>query len=264
MELLKIRTDQFEGPLDLLLFLIQKNEMDVSAISLHKITDQYVQYITMMRELNFDVASEFLVMAATLIHLKSKRLLPGDDELTQSNDPDAPPSEEELVRRLLEYKKFQEAGRKMAELPMFGRDIFPRPGVTPPEKQTVWKELDLTGLTLAFQDVLRRSRSRSRVIIREVTSIPERINEIAKILKVGELSEFASIMSPEPDRTEIIVTFIALLELARLKKLKLYQNETFGSIYLTLTESVSELDPALMTGFQYNNKKKIEEMALNG
>lgn len=264
MELLKIRTDQFEGPLDLLLFLIQKNEMDISAISLHRICDQYVQYIEMMRELNFDVASDFLVMAATLIHIKSRRLLPQDDLGVSESAADIAPSEEELVRRLLEYKKFQEAGRKMIEMPMLGRDISPRPNVAPPERQTVWREMDLTELTLAFTDVLKRSRSRSRVIIREPTSIPERIAQIGAILKVGELSEFASIMSPEPDRSEIIVTFIALLELARLKKLKLYQNETFGSIYLTLTETVSELDPKLVTGFHYNNARRIEELAVHG
>lgn len=263
MELLKIRTEQFEGPLDLLLFLIQKNEMDISAISIHKICDQYVQYIEMMRELNFDVASDFLVMAATLIHLKSRRLLPQDDMITTAEAGDLPTSEEELVRRLKEYKAFQEASRKMLELPMLGRDIFPRPNVAPPERQTVWKEMDLTGLTLAFQDVLKRSRNRNKVIIREPTSIPERIAQIGKVLKVGELSEFASIISPDPDRTEIIVTFIALLEMARLKKLKLYQNETYGSIYLTLTESVDELDPKLVTGFHYNNARRIEELAVN-
>lgn len=263
MELLKIRTDQFEGPLDLLLFLIQKNEMDISAISLHRITDQYVQYIEMMRELNFDVASDFLVMAATLIHLKSKRLLPMDDEATSGKAEDLGPSEEELVRRLLEYKKFQEAGKKLAEMPMLGRDFFPRPNVTPPEKQTIWRELDLTELTLAFQDVLKRSRNRSKVIIREPTSIPERIAQLAQILKVGEMTEFASILSDEPGRTEIIVTFIALLEIARLKKVKMYQNTTFGSIYITLTESLTELDPTLLTGFKYN-AKKIEELAVHG
>lgn len=263
MELLKIRTEQFEGPLDLMLFLIQKNELDISAISIHQITDQYVQYIEMMRELNFDVASEFLVMAATLIHFKSRRLLPQDDEATTSSDSDLPTSEEELVRRLNEYKRFQEASRKIYDLPMLEREIFTRPGVTAPEKQTVWKEMDLTGLTLAFQDVLRRTRARSRVIIREPTSIPERINQIIKLLKVNELTEFSSIISAEPDRTEIITTFIALLEMARLKKMKIYQNETFGSIYLTLTESLNELDPSLVTGFQYNNKKTIEELVVH-
>jgi segregation and condensation protein A len=263
MELLKIRTDQFEGPLDLLLFLIQKNELDISGISIHAITDQYLQYIEMMRELNFDVASEFLVMAATLIHIKSKKLLPGEEETASGDADELPTSEEELVRRLQEYKRYQEAGRRLNDLPMLGRDFFERPGVVPPEKQTVWKEMDLTGLTLAFQDVLRRSRSRTKVIAREAISIPERIAQLGRILKVNELTEFASIMSEEPDRTEIVVTFVALLELARLKKLRIYQNEAYGSIYLTLTESLSELDPTLLTGFQYTTKK-IEELATHG
>lgn len=264
MELLKIRTEQFEGPLDLLLFLIQKNEMDISAISIHQITDQYVQYIELMRELNFDIASEFLVMASTLIFLKSKRLLPQDETHVSANSVDEPMSEQELVRRLIEYKRFQEAGQKISELPILDRDIFTRPNVTAPEKQTIWRELDLTELTIAFQDILKRSRTRSRVIIREPTSIPERISQIIKILKKDEMTEFASILSAEPDRTEIIVTFIALLELSRLKKMKLYQNETFGSIYLTLTEQIDELDPSLVTGFQYNNHRRIEEMAVHG
>lgn len=255
MELLKIRTEQFEGPLDLLLFLIQKNELDISAISIHKITDQYVQYCELIRELNFDDASEFLIMAATLIHLKSKRLLPDETAgQTEQSADGMPTSEEELVRRLLEYKRYQEAGRKIAEFPMLGHDFFTRPNVPPPEKQTVWKELDLTGLTLAFQDALKRSRKRNRIIVREPTSIPERIAELGRLLKVGEMTEFAAVLSEDCDRAEITVTFIALLELARLKKLKLYQNEVFGTIYLTLCESLSEFDPELATGFEYKVK----------
>lgn len=263
MELLKIRTEQFEGPLDLMLFLIQKNELDISTVSIHQITDQYVQYCELIRELNFDMAAEFLLMAATLVHLKSKRLLPQDETAANAGGSSAADeilSEEELVRRLQEYKKYQEAGRRLAELPKLGVDVFNRPDVPPPEKQTVWKELDLTSLTLVFQDVLKRSRKRSKVIIREPTSIPERIMQIAKICKVGEMVEFAAIISAEPDRTELIVTFIALLEIARLKKLKLYQNETFGTIYLTLTESLDEFDPKMASGFQYNNRKAIEDM----
>lgn len=263
MELLKIRTEQFEGPLDLMLFLIQKNELDISNISIHKITDQYVQYVEFMRELNFDIASEFLLMAATLIHLKSKRLLPNDDEMQSSNPDDniLPKSEEEIVRRLQEYRRFQDAARNLTTLPVLNRDVSARPNVPPPEKQTVWKELDITGLTLVFQDVLKRSRKRTKIIIREPTSIPERITALVKILKVDEMTEYASLMSAEPDRSEIIVTFIALLELARLKKIKIYQNETFGSIYVTLTEVIGEFDPKLATGFQYN-VNKIEEMAI--
>ncbi|MGE4234613.1 MAG: ScpA family protein [Bacteriovoracia bacterium] len=263
MELLKIRTDQFEGPLDLLLFLIQKHELDISEISISKITDQYLQYIELMRELNFDVASEFLVMAATLIHIKSKRLLPSDeDESKTGEDSDLPLTEAELVARLREYKQFQEAAQKLADLPLLGRDIVSRPNVYPPEKQTVWKELDITGLTLAFQDVLKRSRHRSQVVIREPTSIPERIAELGKLLLPNEMTEFASLMSEEPTRSEIVVTFIALLELARLKKIKIFQHEIFGSIYIQLVASLDTFDPTLATGFSYN-VRKIEELAVS-
>lgn len=264
MELLKIKTQQFEGPLDLMLFLIQKNELDISALSLHQITDQYVQYVNLMREIDFDLASEFLVMAAALIYLKSKRLLPADDEVVTVSDQELPQSEAEILRRLAEYKRFQEAGQRLLELPRVDETVFTRPNVLPPERQTVWKEIDLTVLTLSFQDVLRRSRRRSRIIIRESISIPERIVEIGKILKVNELTEFSSILTPDSPKIEIVGTFVALLEMSRLKKLKIFQNEVFGSIYLTLTEELSDFDPKLVTGFQYRAHQNILEFATAG
>lgn len=264
MELLKIRTEHFEGPLDLLLFLIQKNEMDVSEISIHHITDQYVQYIEIMRELNFDVASEFLLMAATLVYLKSKRLLPESQLealLPVSEGPAL--TEAELVRKLLEYKKYQKVAKDLSKQPLLYQDVFPRPNVAPPEKQMIWNELDITGLTLAFQEILRRARQRTHVIIREPLSIAECILRLAKILKPNEPTEFSSILSVEADRSEIVVTFVALLELTRLKKIQIFQNELFGSIYLILLESIDEFDPKLVTGFQYN-VKRIEELAIHG
>ncbi len=256
MNILKIRTEQFEGPLDLMLFLIQKNELDISAISIHKITDQYVQYCEMIKELNFDAASEFLVMAATLIHLKSKRLLPEENIAIAPSDSAEPEiTEEELVRRLQEYKKFQMVGNKLSEIPRLNIDVFTRPNVPPPEKQTVWKEVDISNLTVVFQDVLKRSRKRSKVVIREPISLQERIIQLGQILKVGEMTEFAALFSVEPERFEIIVTFIALLEISRLKKLKIYQNETFGTIYLTLSSTIDVNDPTIATGFQYYLKQ---------
>lgn len=264
MELLKIRIDQFEGPLDLMLFLIQKNELDISSISLHQITDQYVQYVNLMRELNFDVASDFLVMAATLIYIKSKKLLPGGDDeapLTDGDDDGLPRSEADILRRLRELQSFQEASRRILELPRLNVDIFTRPNVPPPEKQTIWKEMDITQLSLAIQDVLKRARKRTKVIIRESISLPERIAALGRILKVGEMTEFSSVISSESTKGEIVVTFIALLELARLKKLKVFQNEAFGTIYLTLTEEIDSLDPKLMTGFQYQARTSINEAA---
>lgn len=261
MNILKIRTEQFEGPLDLMLFLIQKNELDISAISIHKITDQYVQYCELIKELNFDAASEFLVMAATLIHLKSKRLLPEENVGITSSDSQEPEiTEEELVRRLQEYKRFQMMGVKLSEIPRLNVDVFTRPNVPPPEKQSVWKEVDISNLTVVFQDVLKRSRKRSKVIIREPISLQERIIQLASILKVNEMTEFGSIFSADPERFEVIVTFIALLEISRLKKLKIYQNETFGTIYLTLTSPIDVNDPTIASGFQYK-VKELQTMA---
>lgn len=254
MELLKIRTDQFEGPLDLMLFLIQKNELDISAISIHR-PDQYVQYCELIREINFDTASEFLLMAATLIHLKSKKLLPEEKlETLDSSEDGLPQSEEELVRRLMEYKKFQGAGGKFHELPQLNKDVFTRPNVPPPEKQTIWRELDLTEMTLTFQDVLKRSRKRTKIIIREPTSIPEKIAQLGTILKEGVMTPFEGLMPEEADKSDIVVTFIALLELSRLKKIRFYQNEVFGSIFVTLTQSLESFDGNLVTGFQYNKE----------
>ncbi len=283
MELLKIKTEQFEGPLDLLLFLIQKNELDISAISIHKITDQYVQYVETIycvgfasqlvactsrassdkssgKELNFDNASEFLVLAATLIYLKSKKLLP-DLELEEGilQDELLVSSEEELVARLREYKKLKEASKELLKRPLLGEHVFTRPNIIPPEKQKIWKELDVTALTLVFQKLLKRTRQRTKIVLKEPISLPERIIELSKILKVGELTEFSSILSSDPDRQEIIVTFLALLELSRLCRVKIFQNDVFGSIYLTLTENIQELNAALITGFEYR-----KEMALHG
>jgi len=267
MDILKIRTEQFEGPLDLMLFLIQKNELDISTVSIHKITDQYLQYCELIKDLNFDSASEFLVMAATLIHLKSKRLLPQDDLNQNKIDTNENEilSEEQLVQRLLEYQKFQKAAQTIQKLPQKNVDVFTRPNVPPPEKQTVWKELDLTELTVVFQTILKKSRKRQKVIIREPTSIPEKIMELAKILKVGKLVEFEKLFENQPNRSQIIVTFIALLEIARLKKVRLYQNEVFGTIYVNLIESLDDFNVELATGFNYNSNplKELQANATN-
>ncbi len=252
MDLLKVRTSQFEGPLDLMLFLIQRNELDISSISLHQITDQYVQYVNLMREINVDIASEFLLMASILIYIKSKKLLPGgDDGALLADDTELPKSEEELLRRLRELKAFQEAGYKILALPRLGVDVFSRPNVPAPEKHLIWKEMEMTGLALAIQDVLRRSRKRTKIIIRESISLPERIMQLGQLLTVGVRTEFSKIINEDMTRTDIVVTFIALLELARLKKLRVMQNESFTEIYILLYEPIDALDPTLMTGFQY-------------
>ena len=263
MDLLKVRTSQFEGPLDLMLFLIQRNELDISSISLHQITDQYVQYVNLMREINVDLASEFLLMASILIYIKSKRLLPGgDDDSLFTDESDLPKSEDEILRRLRELKTFQEVGSKILELPRLGVDVHSRPNVPAPEKHLIWKEMEMTGLALAIQDVLKRSRKRTRIIIRESISLPERIMQLGEVLKLGERTEFSKIINEDMTKIEIVVTFIALLELARLKKLRVMQNESFTEIYIELYETIDALDPKMMTGFQYKAHDSVTAAAV--
>ena len=163
----------------------------------------------------------------------------------------------------MEFKIYQRGAIDLSNQPLLYQDVFPRPNVAPPEKQMIWNELDITGLTLAFQEILRRARHRTHVITREPLSIVECILRLSKVLKLNEPTEFSKILSTEADRTEIVVTFVTLLELTRLKKIQIFQNELFGSIYLILLESIDEFDPKLVTGFQYN-VKRIEELAIHG
>ncbi len=248
-----------------MLFLIQKNELDISNISLHLITDQYLQYVNLMRELDFDLASEFLVMAAALIHLKSRRLLPNDD-LTGTELKDIlekPLDEAEILKRLKEYQRFQDAAKTLSELPKLDETVFARPNVLPPEKQFFWKEVELTEMILAMQDVLRRTRKRTRVIIRESISIPERIGRMAKLLSLGEMKEFTTLLPESSVRIDVVGTFVALLEMARLKKIRVYQAEAFGSLFIQLVEEIGELDPKLVTGFQYRAHQNVTDLAMS-
>src|ERR1700744_6167367 len=139
-----IRLETFEGPLDLLLYLIQSHELDISKVSIGKITDQYLAYVRLMQELNFDAASEFLVMAATLLHWKSRALLPQENKgQAGAENAEEGLSQEELVRQLLEHQRFLEAGENLARLPHLGADVFSRANSKPPIEK-VWREMNLS------------------------------------------------------------------------------------------------------------------------
>lgn len=245
-----IRLESFEGPLDLLLYLIQSHELDISRISIGRITDQYLAYVRLMQELNFDVASEFLVMAATLLHWKSKALLPQEQKADANGQNGEEPelTQEELIRQLLEHQRFRAAGEDLAQLPKLGEDVFNRPNRRPPIER-VWKEMDITDLALSYQDMLTRARKRTQVLKKETVSIAERIMEFATKLEVGKRSEMRSLMGVAPERPEIVVTFLASLELARLKKLRVYQEQTYQEIYLELLQSLIGFDLDLASGF---------------
>lgn len=244
-----VRLESFEGPLDLLLYLIQSHEMPISKISVSRITDQYLAYVRLMQELNFDTASEFLVMAATLLHWKSKALLPDEKKDGASAGPaDEIFSQEDLVRQLLEHQRYRAAGESLAQLPRLHEDVFtrqnPRAAVV-----KVWKEMNITDLATGYQDMLVRMRKRTRILKKETVSLSEKIIELCDKLKPGVLTEMRALLSMTPTRPEIVVTFLASLEFSRLKKLRLHQEGIYQPIFLELIDSLKNFDLALASGF---------------
>lgn len=246
-----IKLESFEGPLDLLLYLIQSHELDLSRISIGRITDQYLAYVQLMQELNFDIASEFLVMAATLLHWKSKTLLPQEDKAGASAlEDDLALSQEDLIRQLLEHRRFSAAGEELARLPKLGEDVFSRPNRRPPIER-IWAEMNITKLATSYQDMLVRARRRKTVLKKETVSLTDRIVEFSDRLKLGELTSMKKLLSAMPTKPEVVVTFLASLELARLRKLKLYQEVRYEEIYLELIEAIKDFDLQLARGFDH-------------
>ena len=234
----EIKLDIFEGPLDLLLYLIRKNEIDIYNIPIALITEQYLSYLEMMRSLNLDLAGEYLVLASTLIHIKSKLLLPPDeseDEEEEGRDPRA-----ELVRQLLEYQAFKDAALSLDGRPLLDRDIFTR-GAAPEEpaaaeeEEEAIVELDVFELFTAFRRIVDRlDRKEDMEIDAEKMSLTDRINEIMERLSAEGQITFADLLEDRGNRRRIIYTFLAILELMKLRMIRACQSGPFGPIRLFL------------------------------
>jgi segregation and condensation protein A len=240
-----IRTESFEGPLDLLLFLIKKNEVDIYNIPMASVARQYLDYLDLMKELNLDIAGEFLVMASTLIQIKSRMLLPiqaEEEGETEEDDPRA-----ELVRRLLEYQRYKDAAERLVESEMLGRDVFARTFIAPefsdlkPEEAT--PEVDLFELIEAFRGLLAKvPEDAFHEVGAEGLTITDRINEVLDLLRGKESVPFERLFIAPLTREYIVVTFLALLELCKLKMVRLLQANSFGTIWVVpalLDEDVS-------------------------
>jgi segregation and condensation protein A len=222
----------FEGPLDLLLHLIKKNELNVYDIPVAVITRQYLEYIELMQEMNLDIAGEFLVMAATLIHIKSRMLLPRPDPTQE--DPEEDPREA-LVRRLLEHQKFKAAAELLHEKETLRSAQWTRPDervadvAGEPEEPEV--EVDLFSLMSAFRQVLERAKQRPKVHLPpEQIPIETRIEQLLARLSVTEACGFEDLFSDVQTKAGMIVTFLALLEMIRLKLVRVFQGGAFGNI----------------------------------
>ena len=250
----QVHIENFEGPLDLLLHLIKKSEINIYDIPIHLIAKQYLTYIEAMESLNLTVAGEFLVMASTLLQIKSKMLLPPDEVVVDEED--GPDPREELVRRLLEYKRFKEAARQLDEHEQLWREVYSRgqsqaAALEPDE--SLLDNVSLFELVDVLQGILDRNPGkRFMEILPDNLTVRERMNAILEMLEEQESVNFVDLFEPACHRLVIIVTFLALLELMRLRTARVFQPEHFGPILVTrafsLVPDPAELDDAEWRG----------------
>jgi len=230
-DLINIKIPVFEGPFDLLLHLIRENKLDIYDIPIAKITSQYLEYIEIMKELNLEIAGEFIVMAATLIHIKSRMLLPPDEETAEEQeDP-----RQELVQRLLEYQKFKEAAQDFRTREEDWMKIFRREPVSLSEEEE--GELSLFDLSLfdlldAFKKILDKAPPEVVSITKETLTVKDKMFVIMEILEGQETVRFEGLFKDGITRVQLIVTFVALLELIRLGLARVYQEREFGNIWV--------------------------------
>ena len=232
---LKIFLDTFAGPLDLLLYLIRKQNLDVLDIDVAKITEQYISYIDLMESFEIELAGDYLVMAAYLAELKSRMLLPRPKENEEEEDPRA-----ELMRRLQEYQRFKEAAAKIDLLPRLNRDFYLAGAKLPEfEALTPIAELPMEELTFALAEVMRRvDQSKAHLINFEQLSTRERMTEILERMRNEMFIEFYSLFSSEEGRMGVVVTFLAVLELLKDSLIEIVQSEEFGPIHIRGIEEV--------------------------
>ena len=231
----KVKLEIFEGPLDLLFYFIKKDELNIHDIPILTITEQYLKHIELMRMLDLDIAGEFLVMAATLMQIKSKMLLPPDetDLEKEEEDPRA-----ELVRKLLEYRRFKEAAGALKEKELMQKDVFHRPGIKDliedaPEQDELYFEASIFDLLSAFSKVLKEiPKNKFYEVVKDEVTVSEKMHEIFHILVKKPVIYFLDLFKAAKTKMHIIATFLALLELIRMKEIVVKQDKVFGDIQI--------------------------------
>lgn len=221
----------FEGPLDLLLHLIRENKIDIYDIPIVEITSQYLVYIELLKDLNLEIAGEFLVMAATLIHIKSKMLLPPDEE--DSEEPAEDPRAE-LVRRLLEYQAYKESSVHLRKREEIWKHIFRRPvsDTNALDDEPALIEANVFDLLTAFKKLLEKAPAQAIEITRETLTVSDKINYIVTCLEHEDGIRFEDLFQEGLTKITLVVTFLALLEIVRLGLAKIYQEKSFGIIWI--------------------------------
>ncbi|WP_459867759.1 segregation and condensation protein A [Endothiovibrio diazotrophicus] len=234
---LEVFLQAFEGPLDLLLYLIKKQNIDILDIPIAQITAQYMEYIEVMQEMRFELAAEYLLMAAMLAEIKSRMLLPRPVEAEDEEDPRA-----ELIRRLQEYERFKKAAEEIDELPRIGRD-FQQAAAEPPPRQAMRRhpDVELKELLWALKDVLSRAELfTSHQVQREALSVRERMADVLGRLGTDRFTEFSLLFDVEEGRMGVVVTFLAVLELIKEQLVEMVQNELFGPIHVKARGALPE------------------------
>ena len=237
-----IKIDNFEGPLDLLIYLIEKNKMDIYDINLTQITEQYMEYLNEMQELNLEITSEFLVMASTLLYLKSKNLLPKQDEEEEI-------TEEELIRRIIEYKKFKEISKKLREnYDIYSKRIFKMPETIQLPRKTLEEKYDINVIPDIYREIVERTSVRlnknakniEKIALVDNYTVASKVKEMFKILVRSKKFVFNRVFSlSKRNKQEVVTAFTGLLELSRRNKVKTEQNELFGDILVEKKKKIS-------------------------
>ena len=232
----KIKLEIFEGPLDLLLYLVKKDHLNIYDIPIAEVTEQYLKYMDIMRLLNLNIAGEFLVMAATLMQIKSKMLLPLEESQETSEEQEDP--RQELVKRLLEYEKFKEIAQNLRERETDQRDVFKRPKSPgqeiPEDNQGVYFEASLFDLITAFSAALEGvPKELFYEVIKEEFTVEDKVHDILHMLLVSSGLCLSELFAKAKNKLEIIVTFLAILELIRLKEIIARQKGLFQEIEIT-------------------------------
>ena len=230
-EHLRVILEDFEGPLDLLLYLIKKQNIDITDLPILPITEQYMSYISLMDEMHFELAADYLVMASTLAEIKAKLLLPIENEEDEEDDPRA-----NLIKRLLEYQKYKNASEQLDNIPRNYRDFYVVTNAVDTKKNNFIEipDIQLNQLKYAFLDVLRRAEISSTHNIRsETLSVRERMTSILSILNQNENIEFSKLFDIDEGRLGVVVTFLAVLELVKESLVDVIQNNPMSKLYIS-------------------------------
>jgi segregation and condensation protein A len=258
-----VQLNTFEGPLSLLLYLIRKEEMDIYDIPIHSITQQYLEYIQIMKELNLEMAGEFVAMASTLIYIKSRMLVP---QYNENGEEEAVDPREELVQKLLEYQKYQEAGKEMYKRPLVGRDIWLRgakEALPKVEDEIILDEKGLFSLIAAFRQLMKEAVKTPHQVFGKGESISARLIAIKDKFIVGERIELRSLLGETFTKRDLIITFLSVLELSRMKFIRVYQTENFAPLYLETLKLVTTDIVSKVQEFDSANAELTAEAIMN-